>query len=62
MPGDNVFQAKFRARSVARKMSKAADALADAAKLSAAAWAAFQREYADVMTPRPQRQQRPFQF
>lgn len=62
MPGDNVFQAKMRARTVGRKLAKAADALADAAKLSAAAWAAFQREYADVTTPRPQRQHRPFQF
>jgi hypothetical protein len=63
IPGDNFFQAKMRARSVARKLGKAADALTDAAKDAAAAWAAFQREYADVMTPRPQqRQHRPFQF
>ncbi|MFC8450599.1 plasmid transfer protein TraA [Kitasatospora sp. NPDC057223] len=62
-PGDHVFQRKMRARAVARKLAKAADALTDAAKDSAAAWAAFEREYADVMTPRQQRpQQRPFQF
>lgn len=62
-PGDHVFQQKMRARSVARKLGKAADALTDAAKDAAAAWAAFQREYADVMTPRQQRPQaRPFQF
>ncbi|WP_354641089.1 plasmid transfer protein TraA [Kitasatospora camelliae] len=62
-PGDNLFQSKIRARSVGRKVAKAADALADAAKLAAAAWTAFQREYADVLTPRPQqRQARPFQF
>ncbi|MFG3050931.1 plasmid transfer protein TraA [Kitasatospora sp. NPDC048239] len=62
-PGDHVFQKKMRARAVAKKLSKAADALTDAAKDAAAAWAAFQREYADVMTPRPAPQQhRPFQF
>ncbi|MEU2625737.1 plasmid transfer protein TraA [Kitasatospora sp. NPDC007106] len=62
LPGDNVFQARMRARAVGRKLAKAADALSDAAKDAAAAWAAFQREYADVANPRPQRQQRPFQF
>ncbi|MER6364813.1 plasmid transfer protein TraA [Kitasatospora sp. NPDC001527] len=61
-PGDHVFQKKMRARAVASKLSKAADALTDAAKDAAAAWAAFQREYADVMTPRPVPQHRPFQF
>ncbi|WP_051830405.1 MULTISPECIES: plasmid transfer protein TraA [Streptomyces] len=62
-PGDHAFQKKMRARAVAKKLSKAADALTDAAKDAAAAWAAFQREYADVMTPRPVPQQhRPFQF
>ncbi|MFB7617146.1 plasmid transfer protein TraA [Kitasatospora sp. NPDC056181] len=61
--GDHVFQQKMRARAVAKKLAKAADALTDAAKDAAAAWAAFQREYADVMTPRPAPQQRrPFQF
>lgn len=60
--GDHVFQQKMRARAVAKKLSKAADALTDAAKDAAAAWAAFQREYADVMTPRPAPQRRPFQF
>ncbi|MFD9692480.1 plasmid transfer protein TraA [Kitasatospora sp. NPDC001309] len=63
VPGDHGFRAKMRARAVAKKVSKAADALADAAKDAAGAWAAFQREYADVMTPRPaQQQRRPFQF
>jgi hypothetical protein len=48
---------------VARKVAKASDAMADAAALAAGAWGAFQREYADVIVPRPQRQQpRPFQF
>lgn len=62
LPGDNPFQARMRARTVGRKLAKAADALSDAAKDAAAAWAAFQREYSDVAAPRPQRQQRPFQF
>jgi hypothetical protein len=63
VPGDHAFQSKMRARSVAKKLGKAADALTDAAKDAAAAWAAFQREYADVMAPRPaQQQRRPFQF
>ncbi|RKE20118.1 plasmid transfer protein TraA [Streptomyces sp. TLI_171] len=63
LPGDHAFRQKMRARSVARKLAKAADAMTDAAKDAAAAWAAFQREYADVMTPqRPQTQHRPFQF
>ncbi|NUP17089.1 MAG: sporulation protein SsgA [Streptomyces sp.] len=62
VPGAAPFDAKLRARRVARKAAKAADAMADAAKLAAATWAAFQREYADVMTPRPQQQRRPFQF
>ncbi|MCX4547199.1 plasmid transfer protein TraA [Streptomyces sp. NBC_01565] len=67
LPGDNVIQHKLRARKVARKLKKAADALADVASLSAATWAAFQREYADVITARPgpnQRggQSRPFSY
>ncbi|MEU1287801.1 plasmid transfer protein TraA [Kitasatospora sp. NPDC005856] len=61
-PGDHLFQRKRRARAVAQKLSKAADALTDAAKDAAAAWAAFEREYADVMAPRPVQQHRPFQF
>ncbi|MFJ6617418.1 plasmid transfer protein TraA [Kitasatospora sp. NPDC091335] len=62
-PGDHAFQRRRRAREVAKKLSKAADALTDAAKDAAAAWAAYEREYADVMAPRPaQRQHRPFQF
>ncbi|MFF0389358.1 plasmid transfer protein TraA [Kitasatospora sp. NPDC004615] len=63
VPSDHVFQQRTRARSVAKKLAKAADAMTDVAKDAAAAWAAFQREYADVMTPqRPQQQRRPFQF
>ncbi|MET8297680.1 plasmid transfer protein TraA [Streptomyces sp. NPDC001668] len=67
LPGDNVIQHKLRARKVARKLKKAADALADVASLSAATWAAFQREYADVISARPQPgqrggQSRPFSY
>ncbi|MFI9187644.1 plasmid transfer protein TraA [Streptomyces goshikiensis] len=63
LPGDNVIQHKLRARKVARKLKKAADALADVASLSAATWAAFQREYADVITARPQPgKARPFSY
>lgn len=65
LPGDNVIQHKLRARKVARKLKKAADALADVASLSAATWAAFQREYSDVMAARPDPrggQRRPFQY
>ncbi|MFJ8040163.1 plasmid transfer protein TraA [Kitasatospora sp. NPDC096147] len=62
-PGAAPFDAKLRARRVAKKVSKAADALADAAKLAAATYAAFQREYADVLTPRQApKARRPFQF
>ncbi|MFF0297738.1 plasmid transfer protein TraA [Kitasatospora sp. NPDC004614] len=62
IPGDHVFQQRTRARAVARKLAKAAEALTDAAKDAAAAWAAFQREYADVMAPQRPQQHRPFQF
>jgi len=65
LPQDNVIQHKLRARKVARKLKKSADALADAAALAAATYAAFQREYADLMQARqPNRpsQSRPFQF
>jgi hypothetical protein len=65
LPQDNLIQHKLRARKVARKLKKSADALADAASLAAATFAAFQREYADVLTARPtprQGQARPFQF
>ncbi|MCX4752012.1 plasmid transfer protein TraA [Kitasatospora sp. NBC_01287] len=62
VPGDNIFQSKMRARAVAKKLSKAADAFTDAAKDAAAAWAAFQREYAQMGAARPPVQRRPFQF
>jgi hypothetical protein len=65
LPQDNVVQHKLRARKVARKLKKSADALADAASLAAATFAAFQREYADLMQARQAHrpaQSRPFQF
>ncbi|MER7757807.1 plasmid transfer protein TraA [Kitasatospora sp. NPDC097643] len=62
VPGDNIFQSKMRARAVARKLAKASDAFTDAAKAAAAAWAAFQREYAQVGAARQPVQRRPFQF
>ncbi|WP_052509642.1 plasmid transfer protein TraA [Kitasatospora griseola] len=61
-PGAHIFEQRMKARTVGRKMFRAAEALADAAKDAAAVWSAFQREYADVMTPQPRPQARPFQF
>ncbi|MFB7781508.1 plasmid transfer protein TraA [Streptomyces vinaceus] len=63
--GDNIIQHKLRARKVARKLKKSGEALADAAALAAATYAAFQREYADIMsarTPNRPAQSRPFQY
>ncbi|MGW8506308.1 plasmid transfer protein TraA [Streptomyces sp. CLCI03] len=62
---DNFIQHKLRARKVARKLKKSGEALADAAALAAATYAAFQREYADIMsarTPNRPAQARPFQY
>ncbi|MEU6210752.1 plasmid transfer protein TraA [Streptomyces sp. NPDC047023] len=62
---DNIIQHKLRARKVARKLKKSGEALADAASLAAATYAAFQREYADIMsarTPNRPAQARPFQY
>ncbi|WP_329104556.1 plasmid transfer protein TraA [Streptomyces sp. NBC_01439] len=62
---DNFIQHKLRARKVARKLKKSGEALADAASLAAATYAAFQREYADIMsarTPNRPAQARPFQY
>ncbi|MFD9266814.1 plasmid transfer protein TraA [Streptomyces goshikiensis] len=64
---DNILQHKIRARRVARKLKKAGESLADAASNAAATYAAFQREYADIMSARPapnQRggQRRPFTY
>ncbi|WP_405426361.1 plasmid transfer protein TraA [Streptomyces erythrochromogenes] len=62
---DNIIQHKLRARKIARKLKKSGEALADAASLAAATYAAFQREYADIMsarTPNRPAQSRPFQY
>ncbi|WP_332758920.1 plasmid transfer protein TraA [Streptomyces sp. MT206] len=57
-PQDNLFQHKIRARRIARKLKKAGESLADAASNAAATYAAFQREYSDIITARPQQGQR----
>ncbi|MFD5673688.1 plasmid transfer protein TraA [Streptomyces sp. NPDC127040] len=65
VPEDNIIQHKIRARRVARKLKKAGESLADAASNAAATYAAFQREYADIMSARPAHrpaQARPFTY
>ncbi|MFF7315058.1 plasmid transfer protein TraA [Streptomyces sp. NPDC008137] len=64
LPGDNVVQARMRARKVGRKLKKAADGATAAAKSAVGAYGAFTREYADLMRPRPQRSAttNPFKF
>ncbi|RST13472.1 plasmid transfer protein TraA [Streptomyces sp. WAC05950] len=64
-PQDNIIQHKLRARKIARKLKKAGESLADAASNAAATYAAFQREYADIITARPTQrpaQSRPFTY
>jgi hypothetical protein len=64
LPGDNPIQGRMRARSVSRKLKKAADGATAAAKSAVGAYGAFTREYADLMRPRPQRaaSTNPFKF
>lgn len=64
MPGENAIQTKMRAKKVAWKLKRAGDGATAAAKNAVAAYAAFQREYADLMRPRPQRaaSTNPFKF
>ncbi|MER6500201.1 plasmid transfer protein TraA [Streptomyces sp. NPDC001455] len=66
LPGDTVVQTRMRAKRVSRKLKKAADGATAAAKSAVGAYAAFNREYSDLMRPRPQEQQRvhhnPFKF
>ncbi|WP_330239462.1 plasmid transfer protein TraA [Streptomyces sp. NBC_00525] len=64
LPGDNLIQGRMRARSVSRKLKKAADGATAAAKSAVGAYGAFTREYADLMSPRPQRAAttNPFKF
>lgn len=64
LPGENVIQTKMRAKKVAWKLKRASDGATASAKNAVAAYAAFQREYADLMRPRPQRAAttNPFKF
>ncbi|MFI2661068.1 plasmid transfer protein TraA, partial [Streptomyces rimosus] len=65
LPDDTPIQAKLRAMKVGRKLKRAADGATAAAKNAVAAYGAFQREYADLMRPRPKQrpaQTTPFQF
>jgi len=64
VPGENAIQTKMRAKKVAWKLKRASDGATASAKNAVAAYAAFQREYADLMRPRPQRAAttNPFQF
>ncbi|MFB7917858.1 plasmid transfer protein TraA [Streptomyces sp. NPDC056061] len=64
LPGDNPVQTRMRALKVGRKLKKAADGATAAAKSAVGAHAAFTREYADLMRPRPQRPStsNPFKF
>ncbi|MCX5176735.1 plasmid transfer protein TraA [Streptomyces virginiae] len=64
LPGDNPIQSRLRARKVGRQLKKAGDGATSAAKGAVAAYAAFTREYADLMRPRPQRAAttNPFKF
>lgn len=55
LPGDNPVQGRMRARRVGRKLKKAADGATAAAKSAVGTYGAFEREYADLMRPRPQR-------
>ncbi|WP_030764800.1 plasmid transfer protein TraA [Streptomyces sp. NRRL F-2664] len=55
LPGDNPIQGRLRARKVGRQLKKAGDGATSAAKAAVAAYAAFTREYSDLMRPRPQR-------
>ncbi|MDT0469678.1 plasmid transfer protein TraA [Streptomyces gibsoniae] len=64
LPGDSIVQGRMRAMKVSRKLKKAADGATAAAKSAVGAYGAFQREYADLMRPRPQRAAttNPFKF
>lgn len=64
LPGDNPIQGRLRARKVGRQLKKACDGATSSAKSAVAAYAAFTREYADLMRPRPQQaaSTNPFKF
>jgi hypothetical protein len=64
LPGDNTVQTRLRARKVGRQLKKSADGATAAAQAAVAAYAAFTREYSDLMRPRPQERihHNPFKF
>lgn len=64
MPGENAVQTRMRAKKVAWKLKRASDGATASAKNAVAAYAAFTREYADLMRPRPQQgaTTNPFKF
>ncbi|WP_158727447.1 plasmid transfer protein TraA [Streptomyces sp. NRRL S-31] len=64
LPGENAIQTRMRAKKVAWKLKRSADGATAAAKNAVATYAAFQREYADLMRPRPQQAPttNPFRF
>jgi hypothetical protein len=64
LPGDNPIQTRMRAKKVSWKLKRASDGATAAAKNAVAAYGAFQREYADLIRPRPQRAAttNPFKF
>jgi len=64
LPGDTPIQARLRAGKVGRKFKKASDGSISAARSAMGAYGAFTREYADLMSPRPQRPAttNPFKF
>ena len=64
LPGDNPIQTRMRAKKVSWKLKRASDGATAAAKNAVAAYGAFQREYADLIRPRPQRAatSNPFKF
>ncbi|MFJ7280956.1 plasmid transfer protein TraA [Kitasatospora sp. NPDC098663] len=62
MPGDHPGAGRLRARRVAGKLLRTADAMTSGAKNAVAAHAALQREYSNLIQPRPQRPATPFKF
>ncbi|MEU2441822.1 plasmid transfer protein TraA [Streptomyces rubradiris] len=64
LPGENPIQTRMRAKKVGWKLKRAADGATAAAKNAVATYGAFQREYADLIHPRPQQAAttNPFRF
>lgn len=63
-PGENLVQARMRAKKVGWKIKRAADGATAVAKNAVGAYGAFTREYSDLIRPRPQRAAttNPFKF